>query len=150
VKGYQRKKTAITASFCDEAGDVIFCQNALLTPDKKANLQKPDIEKNISFENGTATLTLRSNVYARYVRVEVEGLNEPLSDNYFDLEAGREYSVHFPVPSNMDESAFDRRVTVKTLADVSVRGTAIGDSFRRFLFRLKPYNLLTWLLYKFV
>jgi beta-mannosidase len=150
LKGHPKKNAAIVVTFFDESGSPLFRQNALLVPDKKAGLQKPVIAKDVTIEDTTATLTLRSDTYARYVCVEADGIEEPFTDNYFDLEAGREYSIQFPVPHNTDTKSLAQSITVRTLADVPVKGTAFGDSIKRFMFRLKPYNFLTWLLYKFI
>jgi hypothetical protein len=148
--GTPKRDAAVIARLLDGDGNIVAQQNALLTPDKKARLQKPDIRAGVSIQEGIAALTLRSDVYARYVRVEVAGIDAPLSDNFFDLEAGQTAVVRFPVPGDTDAEALAASVTVTSLADIPVKGTPAGDAFRRFLFRLKPYNFLTWLLYKFV
>jgi beta-mannosidase len=145
-----RKDAALIAEFIDENGETVFRQNALLVPDRLAALRKPVVNTDLSVNDREATLTLSSDVYARHVYVEIEGTDGPLSDNYVDLEVGQIYRIHFTVTEGAELETLKESLKIKTLADISVKGTAAGDSVRRFLFRLKPYNFLTWLLYKFV
>ncbi|MDR1271568.1 MAG: hypothetical protein LBK04_01010 [Clostridiales Family XIII bacterium] len=150
LNGFPRKEAALIAQLNDENGEAVFRQTALLVPDKLAALPKPAIKTDLHIDGGEATLTLSSDVYTRHVYIEAEGADGPLSDNFFDLEAGQAYRVRFPVSENADAESLKESLQIKTLAGISARGTAAGDSLRRFMFRLKPWNFLTWLLYKFV
>jgi beta-mannosidase len=133
-----------------ENNKTIFTQTSLLVPDKEADLQKPCITRDLAIENGTALLTLHSDVFARYVCVEIDGLDTPLSDNYFDIQGGRSLSLYFAVPENMDPFKLKQYIRIRSLADVVPNGSLLYDSYLRLSMRLNKQNFFSWLLMKFI
>jgi beta-mannosidase len=133
-------------------GEIVDRRNYLLVPDKFAALPKARIGVSCAIEGGRARITLSSDVYARYVYVEIEGIDAALSDNFFDIGGGEERLVTVPLPPDMEEDApaFARRIRVRSLADLESPGSLVQDSLRRFAMRFQRVNLITWFLFKFI
>ncbi|GGA42590.1 beta-mannosidase [Paenibacillus physcomitrellae] len=145
-----RSDLLLSLTLTDQEGQTRFEQIRLLVPDKKARLQKPQIRQTLTVKGETAELTLQTDTFARSVRVEIEGQDAPLSDNFFDLETGRSITLTFPVKPGTKAEQLKRQISIKTLANVTSKGNAFSDAFRRMAFRLKPINFFTWMIYKFV
>lgn len=71
---------------------------APFVPDKHLALEDPRLQLQVQVQNGTASITLRAESLARHVELSLEGAEVVFSDNYFDLPAGREAVVTFPLP----------------------------------------------------
>jgi beta-mannosidase len=124
---------------------VVSLSTQLLIPDREASLMKADIETKISVQQEEATITLKSNTFARYVYVEVDNAQGPISDNYFDMEPGKEYKLTCPVLPNVDPL-----VHVRSLVDVTSKGTRKDDKRIRAAIRgTKPHPLFHFA-YKFL
>jgi beta-mannosidase len=135
-----------------DKGEIVDRRNYLLVPDKFAKLPRPRIGVSCAIEGERARITLSSDVYARHVFVEIEGVGAALSDNFFDIGSGEERLITVPLPPeiNEDAAAFTRRVQVWSLADLEHSGGLVPDSLRRFAMYFQPVNLITWLLFKFI
>ncbi|MDR1639802.1 MAG: hypothetical protein LBT59_08925 [Clostridiales bacterium] len=118
-------------------GLVISESVQLMVPDRDAALTKPDIKSKVALSKGAATITLQSDTFARHVFVEVDNAQGPLSDNYFDMEPGREYILTCQVTGGSIP-----RISVHSLADVTPSGTAKDDArMRAEIRRMKPHPL---------
>jgi beta-mannosidase len=153
--GLPRKRLALSLKLRrgNAQGEIVDEKHYLLVPDKAAALPKPHIAVSALIKDHSAHITLRSDVYARRVYLEVEGVTAPLSDNFFDIEGQGSCTVTVPLPAGMDTedaAAFTRRIRVWSLADLESSGSLMGGSIRRFAMRFQPINLITWLLFKFL
>jgi beta-mannosidase len=149
LKGRPKASVLLTFTLCDGEGRTRFTRDTLLVPDKQAKLPKPVLETRLSVEGAVASLTLRSDTLARYVYVHVDGLEAPLSDNFFTLGAKGAKTVTFPVPAEADPEALLGRVRVKTLADVRYKGSFLREWWYRLRARAQKNNLLFWAAFKF-
>ena len=75
---------------------------------KELNLTNPKITYTIKGNR----ITLKSQTFAKYVFVEVKGLKGRLSDNYFDLEAGKEKKIEWV------GDVISNNIKIKSLWDV--------------------------------
>jgi beta-mannosidase len=149
ILGGRRKNEVVLVLQLQVNGETIARQPCLLAPDKEAALLKPAISKELVVDGNSATLNLHSDVFARFVQVEIEGVTTPLSDNFFDIEGGKSHSLRFGVPKNMDSKALERGVRIRSLAEVKPEGSRLHDRYLRLRMRLNKQNLLSWLLMKF-
>jgi beta-mannosidase len=131
----------------------------LLVPDKNAELPKAEVkvsctdntvlskvDSNIhNVETGIATVTLSSEVYARYVYVEAEGVTEPWSDNFFDIPAGEGVTLTVKLPKDMDTETLLKKLKIKTLTDVEPKNSILKDKFLRAEMMGRKWNWLFWL-----
>ena len=119
----------------------------LLVPDREARLPSPKISCAVTVQGGTVRAALCSDVYARYVYVDSDAVKGNWSDDYFDLEPGREKSV-----SAQLEEADGRvpAVTVRSLADVEPYASPRDDKrYRRKMWR-RDGNWITYFAFKYL
>ncbi|GHU17689.1 hypothetical protein FACS1894163_08900 [Spirochaetia bacterium] len=134
---------------------VIDQKDYLLIPDKYVSLPKPKIGVHVEVEGkgidggAMAKIKFSADVFARYVYAEIDGIDAPLSDNFFDIPGKGSYEVSVPVGEGTAGSDIERRIHVRTLADVDAKRGLAADSIRRFLMRFNRTNLITWFLFKF-
>jgi beta-mannosidase len=145
------KKTRVTLSVTlTSSGSVLDAKTWLLTADKYAELPKPSIRTSSKVEGKTALITLRSNVFARSVFIEVDGADAPLSDNFFDLMPGEEKIVSVVLLKPITDQELAECLHLKSLADVEPRSTPFGDSFKQFMMHFTWVNFTTWIFFKFI
>ncbi len=145
-----KKKNVVLVLYLEDDREVLSKQTCLLVSDKKAALIKPDITTSLKVRRDLAELTLKTNVFARYVLVEIDGITAPLTDNYFDIEGGKSYGIAFQVPDSMDAEAVERGMQIRSFIDVQVKGNVFQDKLLRLAMRFHKQNFLTWLMFKFI
>ena len=73
-------------------------QLATFAPNKHLELVDPQIERLCSVAGGKLTVQLKASSLARFVGLELDGVDVVFSDNYFDLPAGQTVAVTCPLP----------------------------------------------------
>lgn len=147
LKGCSRKEVVLSLELINSSNEVIFRQTHLLVPDKKASLKAPNIQTKIQVEGETGVLALTSDVFARYIKIDIDGIDTPISDNFFDLMSGETRTVTFSNSLSSDKIGPDS-IHITTLADIKNKGNAFGDWFIRFKIRMKKSNLIYWAIFK--
>jgi beta-mannosidase len=123
-------------------GGIITRKTALFEKEKKLNLPKSDIEAGVETDGETAYISLLSKRYARHVRLEIEGLTQPFSDNFFDMTAGERREITVPIPSNWDRGAVLQKMDIRSIGDVEAGATEFQDFMYRVKMNLKPINII--------
>ncbi len=98
----------------DETGNLISSSSVLFRQPKHFEFKKPNITAEFKENDGKIEITLNSDVYAKGVYLEFEGIDALFSDNYFDLTAlsGKAITV--------EDFAFDIKRSKETLKIKSV------------------------------
>ena len=88
--------------------------------DKEKNLKLPKAQISVNFEQSGNLLkiNLKSDKFARLVRLESDTTSEPFSDNYFDLMAGEIKQVTIEIPEGMSSEEFQNGINIMSLSDV--------------------------------
>jgi beta-mannosidase len=120
----------------------------LLVPDREALLPKPKLSVQSGIRDGAYYVTVKSDVYTRYLCIEGDDQNEPWSDNFFDLPPGREKTITALLPSGGEASALEGRLHFRSLAEVEAGNGLLKDRLLRFSMLFKKGHLLLWLLFK--
>jgi beta-mannosidase len=149
LKGYKKENVVLIVSLIED-GKTIFEQTRLIVPDKEALLKSPKITKSVRVEGKKGLITLSADRFARYVYVEIDGIDTPFSDNYFDLRRGKPYTVSFDIPQNFIPSAIEKHIKIKSLADIPYKGNRLDDIRLRMMMRLHKDNFLAWIMFKFI
>jgi beta-mannosidase len=149
LKGCNKNNVVLIISLF-EKDKTVFRQTRLILPDKKAGLKAPHITKSLKVQGNRGEITLTADTLARYAYIEIDGIETPLSDNYFDLRKGEAYSVSFDIPEGFDTAGPEERIRVRTLVDIPYKGNWLKDKILRILMRLHKDNILAWLLFKFI
>jgi beta-mannosidase len=86
-------------------------------PYKSLLLPQPQISA-AAVRTGTGfRITLSANKLARAVYLSAPNYDGFFVDNYFDLIPGRKVEVEFRKPGSLDLADFQKRLTVRSLAD---------------------------------
>jgi beta-mannosidase len=153
LSGRKKNAVALTAVLRGADGEIADEKRWLPVPDKYAALAPPRISGDAVIEGGLAKITLSAESYARYVYVEIDGVEAPLSDNFFDIDGGGSVAITAPLPPEIAREGpeqFMRRVHLQSLADIEPEHGIAAGRIRRFAMRFAPVNFITWLLFKFV
>lgn len=112
-------------------------QAALFAPEKNVPLKQPKISVEMQVQEGQAAATLEADTLARFVELRLEGAaHQPVfSDNFFDLPAGRSYTVTFPFPADWGLGQARTSLKIRSLADITYsHSSAYGELIRRLAF----------------
>ncbi len=121
--------------------DVLVSERTkIFVPDRDLSLKSNTIAKSVSYENGEIVIKLISPVFCRSVMVDIVDFKTPFSDNYFDLLPNEEKIITVKADNLYD-------VTVKSLADVPVKGSKLKTAIYRAKFFVEPENLANWFYY---
>jgi len=121
----ERRVTVVVAEFL-VAGRRRALVVTPLAPDKHMALTRADIDWSVEAAGSGAgsqaaasgaVVRLKSDTLARWVEITLEGADVVLSDNYFDLPAGREVTVSFDLPDGWDLERARAAVRIKSVAD---------------------------------
>ena len=123
-----------------ENDTLISERTKIFVPDREMKLKPNTITKSVSYENGEIIVKLNSPVFCRSVMVDIENFSEPFSDNYFDLLPNEEKIITVKADK-------EHEVTVKSLADIPVKGSKLKTNLYRAKFFVEPENLANWFYY---
>ena len=90
---------------------------ATFAPNKHLELAAPQMETKASITGGQLTIQLTASCLARFVALELEGVDVVFSDNYFDLPAGQVLTVTCPLPTGWTLEQARSAIKVRSLYD---------------------------------
>jgi len=92
-------------------------QLATFAPNKHLELMAPQIEMKASVAGQQLTVRMKACCLARFVALELEGVDVVFSDNYFDLPAGQEVAATCPLPTGWTLEQARKALRVRSLYD---------------------------------
>jgi beta-mannosidase len=92
-------------------------QLATFAPNKHLELMAPQIEMKASIAGQQLTVRMKACCLARFVALELEGVEVVFSDNYFDLPAGQEVAISCPLPTGWTLEQARKALRVRSLYD---------------------------------
>jgi beta-mannosidase len=98
-------------------GNLLARQLATFAPNKHLELAAPQIEVQASSADGQLRLQVKASSLARFVELELEGVDVVFSDNYFDLPAGQSLKVTCPMPAGWTPALAQAAIRVRSLFD---------------------------------
>lgn len=115
----KKSQAGLCVRLYNESGDMIM--QKVILPDKEKNLALPKakIEKETVIENGSITIKLKADKFARLVCLTSEVPGTAFSDNCFDLLSGQTYEVTMAVPEGADAQALADGIRVFSLSDIA-------------------------------
>ncbi|MDR2634426.1 MAG: hypothetical protein LBC13_00425 [Clostridiales bacterium] len=141
----------LSAVLYDGGGNVVSETSLPFKAEKKLVLPDPRIDADFSSEDGgRVKITLNAEKYARYVCVEVKGAVTDFSDNFFDINAGKSKTVYVNLPNGMTLREFKKNFSVMSLYDVKPAASLAADNLTRLRIALKPFNIVSRIIYKFM
>lgn len=94
----------------------------LFTKPKHFDFLNPELSLSVTESNDTYTITVDSNVFAKYVELELTSADCKFSDNYFDLSAGNSRLIEVKKQSlseTLNLEAFKQQLTVRSVYDIA-------------------------------
>ena len=115
----KKSRAGLCVRLYNESGDMIM--QKVILPDKEKNLALPKakIEKETVIENGSITVKLKADKFARLVCLTSEAPGTAFSDNCFDMLPGQTYEVTMAVPEGADAKALAEGIRVFSLSDIA-------------------------------
>lgn len=131
-------KRAVFAVWLND--DDMSLRTALFDKEKNIEFLKPNISRQVVVDKGLATITLKSDTYARYVMVKIKGVDNPMSDNYFDLLP----NVAKTINVDIDRECTDKDIVIemRSLGDLEPKQSRFKDNLLRWSVKYKPINIL--------
>lgn len=148
IKDNPNNKVLLVELF-DEDECLVSRKTVLFVPEKKAELPKTGITTSVIVSKGIANVTVKSDKYARFVKLDLADSYKPFSDNCFDIMAGEEITVSIQV-GKMTADEVAEKLNVLSIADMEPKGSAFSDFMVRLKVSLTPLNIANWIYYYFV
>jgi beta-mannosidase len=92
-------------------------QVATFVPNKHLELAEPQIEAEVSAADQQVSIRVKTHFLARFIELELEGIDAVFSDNYFDLPAGHSLTVTCPLPEGWKPEQARAALRVRSLYD---------------------------------
>lgn len=139
------KNKTVFAAYLEQDGQPLSKRTALMVKENACAFPRPNYSVNAQIDGETAKVTITSDRFARFVQVELRGVDAPLSDNYFDLLAGESITVTAPVKKGTTPAEVESGVKVFSLVDVEPKTTLRGDKLKKAGIALIPVNTVNWI-----
>lgn len=146
-KEFELKRTGLLAElFVDDK--VVSRKTVLFDKEKNLDLPKAKLEKTVKIEDGFLSITVKSDCFARLVRVESLCSTLPFSDNYFDIVPGESMTITQVLDKNCSPTEQKEKITLFCCTDVEPKGSRAGDFLMRARIFLNPVNFGSWLYHR--
>ena len=116
-------------------------QVAAFLPEKDMHLEDPQLRAEIQ-PDGRLRVTAKK--LARFVELSFEGADIVLSDNYFDLPAGRAVLVDFPLPNGWTLEQAQDRLLARSLYDAGPFDSLIASHWKGDMAFLQTIGGMLW------
>ncbi len=123
-------------------------KSVLFDKEKKLKLPKAVLSKSVEIEDNQLKIAIKTNFFARLVRVESLCSTLPFSDNYFDLLPGESKTITQPLDKTCDPGEQAEKITLFCCTDVEAKGSAVVDFITRARIFIKPVNFGSWLYHR--
>lgn len=137
---------------CVAVADVLFDNGQrarstiLFAAENKIQLPKPTVVTDVKIENGNAVITLKTDKYARFVRLSHSKQKEHFSDNFFDLLPNEPVTI-IQATTDLSAEEYADGLRLTSLADVQPKNSRAYDVLKRIQIMLNPINLGEYLFY---
>ena len=138
------------ATLRDGEGGEIERSTTLFMRENKLRLPDANVTaKVVSVADGKATVEVRSDAYARFVRLYTDATTSPFSDNFFDLLPGETRRVEIALDGT-DAESFAASLKVRHLAQVKKGESRFVQNLKRLGIFLIPINFGSYIYYRFL
>jgi beta-mannosidase len=149
VKKYGAARLVFTAALY-LGNQCLARQTTLFAKEKYITLPNPELHWDITQEGEHLLIALTTSALARFVSLQLEGVDTVFSDNFFDLPPCWTVQIRCPFPEGWTVEQARQALRVRSLSDVIPAGSLISDAVRQILLGLKPMNLFTRILFNFI
>lgn len=128
-------------------GKLINEKTYLFKPEKELQLKKPEFTMTAEQVGDEIAITVKSDRFARLVRVESSLSTLPLSDNYFDLLPGESKTVTMKIDTKLDLRQQLESFSLMCANAIEPKSSELYDLKERARVFLKPENIGQWVYY---
>ena len=108
--------TFLYADLYDKDGSFVTRNTQLLCEAKHFEFKKPEIKVELCDIDGGVEFKVSSNVFAKGVYIDFDGIDLVLSDNFFDLTDGKPYTVTAKTECNAEQ--LKKAIKIMTVYDI--------------------------------
>ena len=128
-------------------GRLINEKTYLFKPEKELQLRKPELSLKTAEAGEQIEITVKSDCFARLVRVESSLSALPLSDNYFDLLPGESRTVTMKLDPKLDLRQQLESFSLMCANAIAPKSSALYDLKERVRVFVRPENMGQWVYY---
>lgn len=126
--------------------EIVSHKTMLFGKEKDLVLPKAKVSFAVEVENKIAKITLKTDKFARLVKIYSNSITKPFSDNYFDLISGEEKVVTIECGDMTQEEVLGD-LQVNSICDVEPKSSKFSDTMFRVKVFLIPINFANWIYY---
>lgn len=130
-----------------ENGELLSEKTYLFKPEKDLNLKAPQMTLHTAVEDDEIAITVKSDIFARLVRVESSLSTLPLSENYFDLLPGESRTVRMKLDSSFDADAQKNSFSLMCANEIEPKSTVLYDLAQRIKLAARPDSIGQFIYY---
>lgn len=144
IKSRYRAKTTGIAARLYEDGKLLQQKTVLFEQEKNLKLPHANLKTSIAAEGNQLKITVKTDAFARLIKVESNRSTLPFSDNFFDILPNREKTVTINVEDGMTPEELKKSIRVYSLCDIAFDRNPLKAKLKRLKLYLAPMNLLSY------
>jgi beta-mannosidase len=114
LAGMDKAKVTLVAQLVED-GKVLSANQHYFVPIKSIDLPKPTVSKFVETVDGGYAISLKTDLLAKNVCLQIDGLQGFFSDNYFDLIPGERPVVYFYAQEQIQD--FENKLKITSVVD---------------------------------
>ena len=130
-----------------ENGELLSEKTYLFKPEKYLKLKAPQMSLDTAIDGDEIAITIKSDIFARLVRVESSLSTLPFSDNYFDLLPGESKTVTMKLDPKFTAEEQKNSFSLMCANAIEPKSTELYDLKERARVFIKPENIGQWVYY---
>ena len=142
----ERDRRCVLRVRLKDGGEVISERALLFDKEKNLDLPRCEFTTVVDVKDGAAYVTVRSDKFARAVRVESDLLKDNFSDNFVDLFPGEPVTIAADA-GGRDAGELQASLRLTCVNNVEAHGPA-ANTLKRLRAMTPPAHLPSWLLFK--
>lgn len=143
IKSRYRAKTTGIAARLYENGKLLQQKTVLFDHEKNLRLPHANLKTNIMADGNQLKITVKTDTFARLVKVESNRSTLPFSDNFFDILPNEEKTVTINVEDGMTPEELKKSIRVYSLCDIAFDRNPLKAKLKRLKLYSSPMNLFS-------
>lgn len=138
---YNLRHTGICVKLFDENDNLLQQKTVLFDKEKNLSLPKAKLKTRIEIKTDRLDITVKSDAFARLVKVESDKSVLPFSDNFFDILPNESKTVTIYKDENMSLQELAQSITVYSLSDIPMNKNKVDILFKKAKVYASPVNI---------
>ena len=124
-----------------ENGELLSEKTYLFKPEKDLKMRAPEMKLTTALEGDEIAITVKSDIFARLVRVESSLSTLPLSDNYFDILPGESVTVRMKLDEKFTAEEQMNSFSLMCANVIEPKSTELYDLAQRLKLAARPDSI---------